>query len=95
MKISIPDFSLIFLIGPTGSGKSNFARQHFQESEIISSDACRAIVSDDETDQSSTADAFELLRYTAGIRLKRRKLTGSTFTSLCFPLDAISISLLL
>ncbi|MCW3781555.1 polynucleotide kinase-phosphatase [Defluviimonas salinarum] len=81
MKISIPDFSLVVLIGPTGSGKSSFARKHFLETEIVSSDACRAVVSDDETDQAASGDAFELLRLTAGIRLRRRKLTVIDATS--------------
>jgi protein phosphatase len=81
MNLTLPDFSLVVLIGPTGSGKSTFARAHFKESEIVSSDACRAVVSDDETDQSASADAFDLLRYTAGIRLKRRLLTVIDATS--------------
>lgn len=81
MKISIPDFSLVVLIGPTGSGKSSFARKHFRDTEIVSSDACRAVVSDDETDQAASGDAFELLRLTAGIRLRRRKLTVIDATS--------------
>ncbi len=74
MKIEIPDFSLVVLVGPTGCGKSTFARKHFQETEIVSSDQCRAIVSDDETDQAATQDAFDLVHYMAGMRLKRRKL---------------------
>lgn len=74
MKIEIPDFSLVVLVGPTGCGKSTFARKHFLETEIVSSDHCRALVSDDETDQAATQDAFDLVHYTAGIRLKRRKL---------------------
>lgn len=81
MQISIPDFALVILIGPTGSGKSGFAARHFLPSEIISSDACRAIVSDDETDQAATGDAFDLLRHTAALRLKRRKLTVIDATS--------------
>lgn len=81
MKISIPDFSLVVLIGATGSGKSSLARKHFLETEIVSSDACRAVVSDDETDQAASGDAFELLRLTAGIRLRRRKLTVIDATS--------------
>lgn len=85
MKITVPDFSLVVLIGPTGSGKSTFARKHFKESEIVSSDACRAVVADDETDQSASADAFDLLRYTAGIRLKRRLLTVIDATSVQRP----------
>ncbi len=75
MKIAIPDFSLVVLAGPTGAGKSTFARKHFLETEIVSSDRCRALVADDETDQSATADAFDLLGRTASLRLKRRRLT--------------------
>ena len=81
MKITIPDFALVVLIGPTGAGKSSFALKHFLPTEIVSSDACRAIVSDDETDQSATGDAFDLLEHTAGLRLKRRKLTVIDATS--------------
>ncbi|MEM7429409.1 MAG: polynucleotide kinase-phosphatase [Pseudomonadota bacterium] len=79
--VTIPDFALVCLIGPTGAGKSSFAREHFLETEIISSDHCRALVSDDETDQAATKDAFELLRHTAAIRLRRRKLTVIDATS--------------
>jgi protein phosphatase len=73
-NIEIPDFSLVVLIGSTGSGKSTFAAKHFLPTEVISSDRCRALVSDDETNQSVTADAFDLVREIAGKRLKRRKL---------------------
>ncbi|MEP3276515.1 MAG: polynucleotide kinase-phosphatase [Stappiaceae bacterium] len=79
--LSIPDFSLVILIGPTGSGKSTFARKHFLDTEIISSDHCRALVSDDETNQDATADAFDLVHYTASLRLKRRLLTVIDATS--------------
>ena len=72
--LDIPDFSLVVLIGATGSGKSNFAAKHFVSSEVVSSDRCRALVSDDETDQSATADAFDLVRAIVEKRLKRRKL---------------------
>ncbi len=81
MKISIPDFSLVVLVGPTGCGKSSFARTHFLETEIVSSDHCRALVSDDETNQEATQDAFELLNYTVSVRLRRRKLTVVDATS--------------
>ena len=73
-QIEIPDFSLVVLIGATGSGKSTFAAKHFRTTEVVSSDTCRALVSDDETDQGVTADAFELVREIAGKRLKNRKL---------------------
>ncbi|MDX2288820.1 MAG: polynucleotide kinase-phosphatase [Hyphomicrobiaceae bacterium] len=74
MQITIPEFCLVALIGPSGSGKSTFARAHFQPTEVISSDYCRAVVSDDENDQAATDDAFRLLHEIARTRLKRRKL---------------------
>ena len=59
MDLSIPGLSLVVLIGVTGSGKSTFARAHFKPTEVISSDFCRGLVTDDENDQSATAAAFE------------------------------------
>lgn len=73
--IEMPDFALVVLIGSTGSGKSTFAARHFRPTEVISSDYCRGLVGDDETDQSVTGDAFDLVREIAGKRLKNRKLT--------------------
>ncbi|PBC03653.1 polynucleotide kinase-phosphatase [Mesorhizobium sp. WSM3860] len=72
--LEIPDFCLVVLIGSTGSGKSTFAAKHFLPTEIVSSDRCRALVSDDETNQEVSADAFELMRDIIGKRLKYRKL---------------------
>ncbi len=75
MHISIPEFSLVVLIGASGSGKSTFARQHFLPTETISSDFCRGLVSDDENSQEATQDAFDLLHYIAAKRLAGMKLT--------------------
>jgi len=75
MKIKIPKLSLVVMVGPSGSGKSTFARGHFQATEILSSDACRGMVSDDENDQAVTRDAFEVLRFVAGKRLALGRLT--------------------
>lgn len=75
MHIKIPDPSLVILIGPSGSGKSTFAQKYFKPTEILSSDFCRGIVSDDENDQSATKDAFEVLHYIAAKRLAAGKLT--------------------
>ena len=61
LKISIPNLSLVVLIGPSGSGKSTFARKHFLPTEVLSSDACRGMVSDDENNQAVTNEAFALL----------------------------------
>ena len=74
-KIRIPDPALVLLVGPSGSGKSTFAHKHFKPTEILSSDFCRGIVSDDETDQSATNDAFEVLHFIAAKRLAAGKLT--------------------
>ena len=73
--ISIPEFCLVLLVGPSGSGKSTFARKHFKSTEIISSDHYRGVVADDETDQSATADAFDLVEIVAEKRLAARRLT--------------------
>lgn len=75
MNIQFPELSLVLLIGPSGSGKSSFARKHFLSTEVISSDYCRGLVADDENDQSATGDAFELLHVIARKRLARGKLT--------------------
>lgn len=69
MDIKIPELALVVLVGTSGSGKSTFARRHFLPTEIISSDYCRALVADDENDQSATTDAFEVLRFIAAKRL--------------------------
>lgn len=82
MRIAIPDFSLVVLIGASGSGKSTFALKHFAETEIVSSDRCRALVADDETDQSATRDAFDLLYAIVAKRLASRRLTVVDATNL-------------
>ncbi|MBI4596505.1 MAG: AAA family ATPase [Candidatus Tectomicrobia bacterium] len=63
------------LIGASGSGKSTFARKYFLSTEILSSDHCRALVSDDENNLEVTAEAFEVLDFIAGKRLAGGKLT--------------------
>jgi polynucleotide kinase-phosphatase len=75
MEIKVPELSLVVLIGVSGSGKSSFAKKHFKRTEILSSDECRALVSDDENSQSATNDAFDILYYIAGKRLKSGLLT--------------------
>ncbi|MGH8860021.1 MAG: AAA family ATPase, partial [Jatrophihabitantaceae bacterium] len=73
--LAVPELSLVVLIGVSGSGKSTFARAHFRATEVISSDFCRGLVADDENDQSATPEAFELLHYIVGKRLKAGRLT--------------------
>lgn len=81
MKLTLPELCLVVLIGPSGSGKSTFAQAHFKPTEILSSDVCRGLVSDNENDQTATKDAFEVLHFIAGKRLAAGKLTVIDATS--------------
>jgi protein phosphatase len=73
--LTIPNLSLVVLIGASGSGKSTFARRHFLPTEVLSSDFCRGLVADDENDQAATGVAFELLHFIARRRLAAGRLT--------------------
>jgi len=79
--LTIPSPSLVTLIGVSGSGKSSFAKRHFRPTEVVSSDYCRGLVSDDENSLEATTDAFDVLNYIAGKRLKRGLLTVIDATS--------------
>jgi protein phosphatase len=74
-ELSVPELSLVALVGASGSGKSTFAARHFGRFEVLSSDFCRGLVADDENDQAATKDAFEVLHYIAGKRLAAGRLT--------------------
>jgi protein phosphatase len=74
-ELAVPSLSLVVLVGVTGSGKSTFARTRFTPTQVLSSDAFRAMVADDENDQSSSAAAFDALHYVAGKRLAAGRLT--------------------
>ncbi len=75
MEIKIPELSLVLLIGASGSGKSTFADKYFNKHEVVSSDICRGIVSNDKNNQAATGDAFDLLNFIIAKRLKNGLLT--------------------
>ena len=75
MTLGLPADAMLVLIGPSGAGKSTFAGRHFAASEVLSSDAFRAMVADDSNDQSATDAAFELLHAALALRLSRGRLT--------------------
>ena len=75
MNITIPELSLVVLIGPSGCGKSSLARALFKPTEVLSSDFCRGLVSDNENAQEATNDAFDVLHYVARKRLAAGRLT--------------------
>jgi len=73
--LTLPELSFVVLIGASGSGKSSFAHKHFRSTEVLSSDFCRGLVSDNENDQSVTNEAFEILHFIAAKRLAAGRLT--------------------
>ena len=81
MEINIPKTALVVLVGVSGSGKSSFAKKHFAKYEIVSSDTCRGIVSNNENDQTSSGDAFELFHFILSMRLKNGLLTVADATN--------------
>jgi len=84
LTIEIPNPSLVLLIGSSGAGKSTFAGRHFLPSEVVSSDRCRAMICDDESDQSINAEAFGLLHHITRLRLANKRLTVIDATNLEF-----------
>jgi len=75
VEIKIPELALVVLIGPSGSGKSTFAMKNFLPTEIVSSDICRGMISDDENDQTVTSEAFDLVHTIIRKRLALGRLT--------------------
>ena len=73
--IELPHDALVVLIGVAASGKSTFARRHFAPTEVLSSDALRALITDDPHAQAATEDAFDLLHRLLAMRLRRGRLT--------------------
>jgi protein phosphatase len=81
VNLAIPENALVVLIGPSGAGKSTFAARHFSPTEVVSSDFCRALVSDDEDNIAATPAAFRVLHGIARERLKLGRLVVIDATS--------------
>ncbi len=73
--IELPPDALVVLVGIAASGKSTFASRHFTPTQILSSDALRAMITDNPSAQGATDDAFELLHRILELRLRRGRLT--------------------
>lgn len=78
----LPADALALLVGPSGSGKTTWACERFDHDSILSSDAFRAMVAGDASDQSATADAFKVLHAVARARLRRGLLSVVDATNL-------------
>jgi protein phosphatase len=80
--IVIPRNTLVVLCGPAGCGKSTFAAKHFMPTQVVSSDNCRALVSDDATNQAISGHAFDLMHFIIEKRLRLGRLTVADATNL-------------
>ena len=74
-SIALPPDALVLLIGIAASGKTTFAQRHFAATQVLSSDALRALIADDPSAQGATDDAFDLLHRILTMRLRRGRLT--------------------
>ena len=88
--IVLPRRTLVVLCGPAGSGKSTFAGRliethkdkGFKATMVVSSDYCRALVSDDETNQQVNRDTFDLFHYIIHKRMFQQRFTIADSTAL-------------
>jgi protein phosphatase len=81
-KIVIPRNTIVALCGPAGCGKSTFASKHFLRTQVVSSDECRALVSDDPTHQGVSGHAFDLMYFIIEKRLLLGRMTVADATNL-------------
>jgi predicted kinase len=81
MEIELPGDALVVLVGAAGCGKSTFAARHFLPTQVVASDACRAMVADDEANAAASKDAFTLMHLVIEFRLKRGRLAVADATN--------------
>lgn len=74
--------ALVLLLAPSGAGKSTFAATHFRDTEVVSSDRCRALVSDDESDQKCSGIAFHIFHSIIDARMSLGRLTVADATNI-------------
>ena len=73
--LPLPTDALVLMVGVAASGKSTFAARHFAPTEVLSSDAMRAMITDDPHAQGATDDAFDLIHQLLAMRLRRGRHT--------------------
>ena len=72
VMLELPEPALVLLVGPSGAGKTTFAREHFRPNQVVSSDELRGRLADDPDDQDASAEAFRILALLLNGRLRRR-----------------------
>ena len=73
--VRLADPAVVVLVGASGSGKSRWAAERFRVSEIVSSDALRAVVGSGPADLDASVEAFALLDQIVAARLRRSLTT--------------------
>lgn len=81
-KIRLTPRTLVVLCGVAGSGKSTFAKKFFKRTQVVSSDHCRAMISDNPANQAVSKHAFDLFYFIIEKRLLVGRLTVADATSL-------------
>lgn len=81
-EIQIAPRTLIMLCGMAGAGKSTFAGRHFELTQVVSSDTCRALLCDGDRTQNVDPDLFDLFHFLIQKRLKLGRLTVADSTAL-------------
>lgn len=74
--------ALLILVGASGSGKSYWAHTFFSATQVVSSDHCRALVSDREEEQGANREAFAVYYTIIRQRLRLGRLTVADSTAL-------------
>lgn len=75
MRLTIPELSLVLLIGSAGSGKSTFAARHFRASEVLSYGAIRPMVAGEDPSPDAAQAGWNALLELAARRMDRGLLT--------------------
>ena len=81
-KIIVPQRALLVLCGPAASGKTTFATSRFIPTSIVSSDYCRALVCDDETNQGVNREAFDVFYFILQKRMSLGRFSVADSTAL-------------
>lgn len=71
--INIPKQALVVFAGVPGAGKSTLCKKWLDQPQwqAVSTDYLRGVVSDSDSDQSASRDAFELLSFILDKRMRR------------------------